>query len=103
VEPPFAAAVANDEHYSALIKGLRGVAQQYRIPVVLRYDAMRYLAGLQSTSAEQHFRLHEVGRRCGPEYVAQAVAASLKARHPSAPDGSHPIRPPEASPAGDRP
>lgn len=77
VEPPYAAAVADDEHYSALVKSLRAVAQQDRVPIVLRYEAMRYLAGQRTDAPEQHFHLHDLSRRCAPEYVAKAVAGSL--------------------------
>jgi len=77
VEPPYAAVVADDEHYSTLVRSLRGIAQRELVPVVLRYDVMRYLLGQQTESTEQHFRLHDLGRRCTPEYVARAVGASL--------------------------
>jgi acyl-CoA thioesterase I len=92
VEPPFATAISTDEHYSALIKALRQAAHQYQVPVVLRYDAMRYLAGLQASSADQPFRLHEIARRCVPEYIGRAVAASLKARDTAPLLGASPSR-----------
>jgi hypothetical protein len=77
VEPPYAAAVAEDEHYSALVRSLRAVAQQQHVPVVLQYEAMRYLAGRMSDPSEQPFQLHDLSRRCASEYVARAVAGSL--------------------------
>lgn len=80
VEPAYAAAVEADEHYSDLIKRLRVVAQEHEAPLVLRYEAMRHLARQQSGTTERHFRLHDLSRRCTPEYVAQAVAASLAQR-----------------------
>lgn len=80
VEPPYTAAIADDEHYSALVQGLRAVAQRQNIPMVLRYDAMRYLSDQQAASAGMQFHLHDLGRRCTPEYVAKAVQASLGAR-----------------------
>jgi hypothetical protein len=78
VEPPYAAAVEGDEHYSALVKSLRGVARQHEVPVVLRYDAMRYLARQQIASAEQHFELHDLSRRCAPEFTGKAISAALR-------------------------
>ena len=77
VEPPYAAAVADDEHYSAVVKSLREVAQRQRVPMVLRYEAMRYLSAQQAASAKQPFRLYDLSQRCSPEYVARAVAMSL--------------------------
>jgi hypothetical protein len=76
VEPPYTAAIAEDEHYSALVRALRSVAERHQVPVVLRYEAMRYLSGTPAQAAEQ-FRLHDLSRRCIPEYVAAAVRASL--------------------------
>ena len=77
VEPPYTVAIADDQHYSALVGGLRAAAQRQNVPVVLRYDAMRYLSEQQAASAEMQFRLHDLSRRCTPEYVARAVGASL--------------------------
>jgi hypothetical protein len=77
VEPPYVPAVADDEHYSALVKGLRDVARRNRVPVVLRYEAMRFMSRQRAASAEQDFRLYDLSRHCAPEYAAQAVAASL--------------------------
>jgi hypothetical protein len=80
VEPTFVAAVADDEHYILLVKALRETAQRVGVPVVLRYEAMRYLSAQQPSSAGQDFRLHDLSRRCTSEYVARAVAASLALR-----------------------
>jgi hypothetical protein len=77
VEPTYVAAVADDEHYSSLVKSLREVAERLQVPVVLRYEAIRYLSVQQPSSAGQEFRLHDLSRRCTPEYVARAVDASL--------------------------
>jgi hypothetical protein len=87
VEPPYAAAVADDEHYSLLVKRLRETAERLRVPVVLRYEAMRYLASQQPSTAGQHFRLHDLSRRCTPEYVARAIDASLAPRQRTPADG----------------
>lgn len=84
VEPSYVDAVADDEHYSALVRGLRAVAQGQNTPVVLRYDAMRYLSDQHAASADVQFYLHDLSRRCTPEYVAKAVEASVNAR-PSSP------------------
>jgi acyl-CoA thioesterase I len=84
VEPPYAAAIAEDEHYSALVRALRAVAERHQVPVVLRYEAMRYLSGAPAQAAEL-FRLHDLSRRCIPEYVAAAVQASLSAAGGGAP------------------
>jgi tRNA G10 N-methylase Trm11 len=87
VEPPYAAAVADDEHYSLLVKRLRETAERLRVPVVLRYEAMRYLAVQQPSTAGQHFRLHDLSRRCTPEYVARAIDASLAPSQRTPADG----------------
>jgi hypothetical protein len=80
VEPAYAAAVEGDEHYSALVKRLRAVAQEHEVPLVLRYEAMRHLARQQIGAAERHFRLHDLSRRCTPEYVTRTIEALLLPR-----------------------
>ena len=80
VEPAYAAAVEADEHYLALVKRLRAVAREHEAPLVLRFEAMRHLARQQTSAAERHFRLHDLSRRCTPEYVAQVIAATLLQR-----------------------
>jgi acyl-CoA thioesterase-1 len=82
VEPPYAAAVADDRHYTEIVQRLRAVAEEHNAPVVLRYEAMRYLSQQQNASPEQQFELHDLSRRCIPEYVARAAAASLRAHDP---------------------
>jgi hypothetical protein len=77
VEPPYAAAVADDEHYSSLVKSLRAVARRLDVPVVLRYEAMRHLSAQQAASAGQHFRLHDLSRLCTLEYLVKAIDASV--------------------------
>jgi hypothetical protein len=88
VEPPYGAAVADDPHYSELVRTLRGVARQHEVPVVLRHDAMRFLSGKLPPSPGQHFRLHDLSRRCGPEHVAATVAALLATQVQASPGAS---------------
>ena len=52
VEPPYAAAVADDQHYTEIVQRLRAVAEEHHVPVVLRYEAMRYLSRQQNGSTE---------------------------------------------------
>ncbi len=80
VDPPYVDAVADANHYSALVRGLRKVAQRQNNPLMLRYDAMRYLSDQQAASADMQFHLYKLSRRCISECVAKAVEASLSAR-----------------------
>ena len=75
VEPPYAAAVEDDQHYKAVVQALRTVADRQRVPLVLRYDAMQDISGRQS--GDSQFHVHDLSRRCVPEYVARATAAAL--------------------------
>ena len=78
VDPPFAAAVEGDEHYSAVVSALREVALTQRVPIVLRYEATRYLASHKVEETLGSFGLQELGRGCTAEYTALAIAASVQ-------------------------
>jgi acyl-CoA thioesterase-1 len=78
IEPPYAAALADDEHYKGLISAIQKSARDNRVPLVLRFEAMEFLGreteGRPRMSA---FLLNELGARCLAEHVARTVALSL--------------------------
>jgi acyl-CoA thioesterase I len=78
VEPPYAAAVKRDEHYSAIVRALRGIARTQNVPIVLRYDAIRYIAAGQVGATLGSFGLQNLSRHCTVEYTALAIAASTE-------------------------
>ncbi|WP_375462429.1 SGNH/GDSL hydrolase family protein [uncultured Methylobacterium sp.] len=81
VDPLYTASLADDAYYTSIVRAVRTVAAREKVPLVLRYDAMRYLAG-HSDKGESHmlgqqFRLNDLGLRCMAEHVARAITLSL--------------------------
>lgn len=81
VDPTYTASLAGDEYYNSVVKAVRDVAAREMVPLVLRYEAMRYLAG-RSDKGEGHmlgrqFRINDLGLRCMAEHVARAITLSL--------------------------
>lgn len=99
VDPLYTASLAADAYYTSIVQSVRTVATTEAVPLVLRYDAMRYLAG-RSDKGESHmlgqqFRLNDLGLRCMAEHVTRAITLSLlqpdaagSAIAPSAPTGT---------------
>ncbi|TXM63754.1 SGNH/GDSL hydrolase family protein [Methylobacterium sp. WL120] len=82
VDPLYTASLAADAYYTSIVQSVRTVATQEKVPLVLRYDAMRYLAG-RSDKGEGHmlgqqFRLNDLGLRCMAEHVSRAITLSLQ-------------------------
>ena len=99
VDPLYTASVATDTDYNRIVDGVRDVATREGVPLVRRFEALRYLAG-RTEKGEGHilgrqFRLNDLGLRCMAEHVALTISASL-ARTPSPPPT--PV-PPKETPA----
>ncbi|MCJ2007071.1 GDSL-type esterase/lipase family protein [Methylobacterium sp. E-041] len=82
VDPLYTASLAADAYYTSIVQSVRTVATSEKVPLVLRYDAMRYLAG-RSDKGEGHmlgqqFRLNDLGLRCMAEHVSRAITLSLQ-------------------------
>ncbi|HEY8564744.1 MAG TPA: SGNH/GDSL hydrolase family protein [Beijerinckiaceae bacterium] len=80
VDPQYTASLAKDEHYQSIVEAIGTVAREARVPLVRRYEAMRYLAGQPSNSgflSGDRFHLNDLGYRCMAEHVARAVTVSL--------------------------
>lgn len=95
VDPLYTASVAADADYNRIVAGVRTVAARQRVPLVQRYEALRYLAGRGDKAApkgnEGHmlgrqFRLNDLGLRCMAEHVALTIATSLVQTDPDATD-----------------
>jgi len=89
VNPVYTASLADDEYYTSLVRKVQEVAEHEGVPLVQRYEAMRYLSGL-SQKGEGHllgsqFRLNELGLRCMAEHVTRAITLSLLQADPGAP------------------
>ena len=82
VEPPYSAAMAEDEHYKGLISRVEEAARKRGVPVVLRFEALRYLARQAATKGSgkaplSAFGLNDLGARCIAEHVTRTVGLSL--------------------------
>ncbi len=89
VNPVYTASLAADEYYNSLVRTVQDVASREGVPLVQRYEAMRYLSGL-GQKGEGHllgsqFRLNELGMRCMAEHVTRAITLSLLQTDPGAP------------------
>lgn len=90
VDPQYTASLARDEHYNEVVKAIRDVAGQDRVPLVQRYESMRYLAGQASRKrggsylSKDQFHLNDLGYRCMAEHVARAITVSLLQPEPPA-------------------
>lgn len=81
VNPLYTASLAQDTYYTAIVDKVREVAGREGVPLVQRYEAMRYLSG-HSDKGEGHllgqqFRLNDLGLRCMAEHVTRAIVLSL--------------------------
>ncbi len=78
IEPPYSAALADDEHYRGLIKAIQKSARDNRVPLVLRLEAMEFLGQPRRRGRRMNaFQLSDLGARCIAEYVARTVALSV--------------------------
>lgn len=90
VDPQYTASLARDAHYNDVVKTIRDVAGRDRVPLVQRYESMRYLAGQAARKpggsylAKDQFHLNDLGYRCMAEHVARAITVSLLQPEPPA-------------------
>ncbi|ACL60402.1 SGNH/GDSL hydrolase family protein [Methylobacterium nodulans] len=79
VDPQYTASLAEDGYYNSFVRTIQRVAAEKQVPLVLRFEAMRYLAG--HTKDEplpgSGFRLADLGHRCMAEHVTRAITVSL--------------------------
>ncbi len=99
VEPPYNTALAEDEHYKGLISRIQDLARQRGVPLVLRFEALRYLAQQAAKRGGgkaplDAFGIRDLGSRCIAEQVTRTVGLSLLLR---------PAPPPEATPSSPQP
>jgi len=81
VSPVYTASLAKDDYYTSLVQKVQEVALREGVPLVQRYEAMRYLAR-RNDKGEGHllgtqFRLNDLGLRCMAEHVTRAITLSL--------------------------
>ena len=77
VEPSYHAALASDEHYKGLVSAIQNSARENNVPLVLRFEAMRFLSQQKTEAAKTQFRLNDLGYRCMAEHVARTIALSM--------------------------
>ncbi len=88
VDPQYTASLAKDDYYRQFVQAIQKVAEREQVPLVQRYEAMRYLAG--GRSARSRGRHRPVRRRLPPG--RSRLSLHGRARHP----GDHRL----AAPAG---
>jgi lysophospholipase L1-like esterase len=81
VDPQYTASLARDDHYGQIVRTIHDIARKDRVPLVLRYEAMRYLSSQPTASgrylARDQFHLNDLGYRCMAEHVARAITFAL--------------------------
>jgi acyl-CoA thioesterase-1 len=103
VDPQYTASLAKDDYYATMVKTIEEVARKARVPLVRRYEAMRFMAGRAKDDAylaRDHFHLNDLGYRCMAEHVARAVTVGLLLADPppASADSATPLRPEPAPP-----
>ncbi len=86
IDPQYTASLAKDDYYGQVVKTVQEVARKDRVPLVLRYEAMRYLASQKaggSYLARDQFHLNDLGYRCMAEHVGRAIAVALLESEPA--------------------
>jgi len=88
VDPQYTASLARDDLYGQIVKTIQDVARKDRVPLVLRYEAMRYLSSQPTATgrylARDQFHLNDLGYRCMAEHVARAITFALVEPEPAA-------------------
>ncbi|HEX8166029.1 MAG TPA: SGNH/GDSL hydrolase family protein, partial [Beijerinckiaceae bacterium] len=79
VDPQYTASLARDDYYGRIVKTIQEIAQRDRVPLVLRYEAMRWLASQKGGGmlARDQFHLNDLGYRCMAEHVARAITLAV--------------------------
>ncbi|MEH3144885.1 MAG: GDSL-type esterase/lipase family protein [Methylobacterium frigidaeris] len=78
VDPQYTASLAGDGYFDRFVAAIRTVAASEQVPLVQRYEAMRYLsARAKGEAAGGGFRLADLGFRCMAEHVTRAITVSL--------------------------
>lgn len=81
IDPLFTESLADDAYYTALVSRVEAVARKGRVPLVRRYEAMRFLSASGDPEDGhmfgRHFRLNDLGQRCMAEHVTRAITLSL--------------------------
>jgi acyl-CoA thioesterase I len=78
VDPQYAASLAGDGYYSDFVHAIQRVAAEKQVPLVMRYEAMRYLASKAKGGSDGGgFRLADLSHRCMAEHVTRAITVSL--------------------------
>ena len=107
VDPLYTASLADDAYYTSIVQSVRTVALNEKVPLVLRYDAMRYLSAAatraRGTCSGSQFRLNDLGLRCMAEHVTRAITFSLAAAGPGRARPNPTARRPPPRPSPDRP
>ncbi len=83
VDPQYSAAIGADEYYGSFVEAIATAAEEVRVPLVRRFETMRYLATKESGPQAGGFALNALGKRCIAEHVARAIAKSSRMDAPA--------------------
>jgi len=106
IDPLFTRSLADDEYYTQMVRKVQTVAANEAVPLVRRYEAMRFLSTSGKAEAHtlgQQFRLNDLGFRCMAEHVTRAITLSLLKAEPASTGtaGQAPVS--EAEPSAAKP
>ena len=88
VDPQYTPELARDSYYAGIVRTIETVARDLRVPLVRRYEGMRFMAARakgEAYLARDHLHLNDLGYRCMAEHVARALTVSLLIPDPPAP------------------
>ena len=88
VDPQYTTTLGTDEHYASIVRVVGAAAGRNKVPLVLRYEAMKYLAGKGGNRSVGGFALNNLGKRCIAEHVARAIAVAVVSDDPPVPAGT---------------
>ncbi|HLM38533.1 MAG TPA: SGNH/GDSL hydrolase family protein [Microvirga sp.] len=82
VDPQYTATLGADEHYGSVGRVVGAAAARNKVPLVLRYEAMKYLADKGGGTSVGGFALNNLGKRCIAEHVARAITVAVVSDDP---------------------
>ncbi|WP_240539987.1 SGNH/GDSL hydrolase family protein [Salinarimonas soli] len=77
VDPQYTSTLGSDPYYARVVQAVGTAAARNGVPLVQRFEAMKYLATSGGGAAVGGFALNNLGKRCIAEHVARAVAVAV--------------------------
>jgi lysophospholipase L1-like esterase len=80
VDPQYTETLAADPHYARIVKTIDAVAAAERVPLLRRFDAMKFLGSGRPVNdylAGDRFHMNDLGYRCMAEHLARAITLGV--------------------------